>query len=352
LLGLALDAWSGADVALPTARVQLAERLGYDSVWTAEAYGSDALTPLAYLAASTTRITLATGVVQISARTPAATAMAFATLESLAGRGRVIAGLGLSGPLIVEGWYGQTWAKPIARTRDYVAIMRKVFRREAPVAHDGTAIKLPYDGPDATGLGKPLRSILHPNPDLPIYLAAGGPANVALAAEVGDGWIPMGLSPANAAEFRPALEKGAARSGRSLDTLAVQSSTTVHITDDVAATIARMKPRIALYVGGMGARDHNFHKDAMARRGYPEAAERIQELFLAGRRDEAVAAVPDEYVDEGALIGSRERITKRFEPWTRCGITGLTIHTDQDDAIELMAALAGTGRADEGARNA
>jgi F420-dependent oxidoreductase-like protein len=351
LLGLAIDVWSGADVSLPIARVRLAERLGYDSVWTAEAYGSDALTPLAYLAATTTRIKLATGVVQISARTPAASAMAFATLEGLAGRGRVIAGLGLSGPQIVEGWYGQTWARPIARTRDYVAIMRKVFRREAPVAHDGTAIRLPYRAPDATGLGKPLRSILHPNPDLPIYLAAGGPSNVALTAEVADGWIPMGLSPANAFEFRAALDKGAARSGRSLDTLAIQSSTTVHLTDDVAGTIARMKPRIALYVGGMGARDHNFHKDAMARRGYPDAAERIQELFLAGRRDEAVAALPDEYVDEGALIGTRERIAKRFDPWTRCGITGLTIHTDQNDAVELMAELVGAERVDEGARN-
>jgi F420-dependent oxidoreductase-like protein len=340
LLGLALDAWSGADVKLPIARVQLAERLGYDSVWTAEAYGADALTPLAYLAAVTSRIKLATGVVQISARTPAATAMAFATLESLAGTGRVIAGLGLSGPQIVEGWYGQPWAKPIGRTRDYVAIMRKIFRREGPVAHDGSAISLPYAGADATGLGKPLKSILHPNPALPIYLAAGGSANVALAAEVADGWIPMGLSPANAPDFRATLAKGAARSGRSLDTLAIHSSTSVHLTDDVAATIARMKPRTALYVGGMGARDHNFHKDAMVRRGYADAAERIQEMFLAGRRDEAVAAVPDEYIDEGALIGSPARVAERFVPWTECGITGLTIHADQDEAIELMAELA------------
>jgi F420-dependent oxidoreductase-like protein len=340
LLGLALDAWSGADVKLPVARVQLAERLGYDSVWTAEAYGADALTPLAYLAAVTDRIKLATGVVQISARTPAATAMAFATLESLAGSGRVIAGLGLSGPQIVEGWYGQPWAKPIARTRDYVAIMRKVFRREAPVAHDGRAISLPYAGADATGLGKPLKSILHPNPALPIYLAAGGPANVALAAEVADGWIPMGLSPANASGFRATLEKGAARSGRALDTLAIHASTTVQLTDDVAGTIAAMKPRVALYVGGMGARDLNFHKDAMVRRGYADAAQRIQELFLEGRRDDATNAVPDEYVDEGALLGSRERIAQRFVPWTECGVTGLTIHAGQDDAVELMADLA------------
>ena len=340
-LGLAIDAWSSREGAVPVERVLLAERLGYDSVWTAEAYGADALTPLAYLAAVTSRITLATGVVQISARTPAATAMAFATIEAMAGRGRVIAGLGLSGPQIVEGWYGQPWAQPIARTRDYVAIMRQVFRREAPVAYEGRALSLPYRGPDATGLAKPLRSILHPNPDLPIYIAAGGPENVALAAEVADGWIPMGLSPANASAFRPALEQGAARAGRSPDSLTIQASVTARITDDVADTIAAMKPRVALYVGGMGARDKNFHKDAMARRGYADAAERIQELFLAGRRDEAIAAVPDEYVDEGALLGSPARIRERFAPWTTCGLTGLTVHTDQDAAIELLAEVAG-----------
>jgi F420-dependent oxidoreductase-like protein len=252
----------------------------------------------------------------------------------------VIAGLGLSGPQIVEGWYGQPWAKPISRTRDYVAIMRKVFRREAPVAHEGRAISLPYAGSDATGLGKPLKSILHPNPALPIYLAAGGPENVALAAEVADGWIPMGLSPANASEFRSTLEKGAARSGRALDTLAIQASTTVQLTDDVAGTIAAMKPRVALYVGGMGARELNFHKDAMVRRGYGDAAHHIQELFLEGRRDDATTAVPDEYIDEGALLGSPDRIARRFVPWTECGVTGLTIHAGQDDAVELMAGLA------------
>jgi F420-dependent oxidoreductase-like protein len=266
--------------------------------------------------------------------------MAFATLEALAGRGRVIAGLGLSGPQIVEGWYGQPWARPIARTRDSVAIMRKVFRREAPVAHEGSAISLPYAGVDATGLGKPLKPILHPNPELPIYIAAGGPANVALAAEVADGWIPMGLAPTNAREFQVTLEKGAARSGRSLATLEIQASTTVRITDDLRATIDAMKPRVALYVGGMGARDLNFHKDAMARRGYADAASRVQELFLAGRRDEAVAAVPDEYVDEGALLGSPARIAERFRPWAECGVTGLTIHTDQDAGVELMARIA------------
>ena len=184
-----------------------------------------------------------------------------------------------------------------------------------------------------------MKSILHPDPGTPIYLAAGGPENVALAAEVADGWIPMGLSPTNAADFRPTLEKGAARSRRSLDSLAIHGSTTVRITDDVAGAIAASKPRVALYVGGMGARDMNFHKDAMARRGYSEAAARIHELFLAGRRDEAIAAVPDDYIDEGALLGSPSRIRERFRPWTECGLTGLTIHTDQDEALELMASL-------------
>jgi F420-dependent oxidoreductase-like protein len=338
-LGLMLGAWSGSNLRVPVARVQRAEALGYDSVWSSEAYGADALSPLAYLAAVTERIKLATAVVQIGARTPAATAMAFATIEALAGRGRVIAGLGLSGPQIIEGWYGTTWHKPIARTRDTVAIMRQIFRREGPVEYDGEAISLPYQGDDATGVGKPLKSILHTDPDTPIFIAAGGPANVALTAEVADGWLPMGFTPANAHTFRPMLEQGATRTGRSLDTLEIQASCGVRITDDVRAVIDAAKPQLAFYVGGMGSRDQNFHKDAMVRRGYPDAANRIQELFLAGHRDEAIAAVPDEYVDEGGLFGSEQRIKERLGPWTSGGITGLTINTDQDEALELMADL-------------
>src|SRR6478735_6304450 len=291
-----LGAWFGANLKVPVERVKLAEQLGYDSVWSSEAYGADALGPLAYLAGLTDRIKLATAVVQLGARTPANTAMAFSTIEALAGEGRVIAGLGLSGPQIVEGWYGTPWAKPIARTRDTIAIMRQIFKREGPVAYAGEAISLPYDGPDATGVGKPLKSILHTNPDLPIFIAAGGPANVALTAEVADGWLPMGLTPSNVHTFRATLEAGAARSGRSLDTLEIQSGCGVRITDDVAGVIAAAKPQLAFYVGGMGSRDQNFHKDAMTRRGFGDAADRIQELLLAGRRDEAVAAVPDEYV--------------------------------------------------------
>jgi F420-dependent oxidoreductase-like protein len=341
-LGVMLGAWFGPTMEIPLARVKRAEELGYDSVWSAEAYGADALTPLAYLAGLTDRIKLGTGVVQIGARTPAATAMAFSTIEALAGRGRVIAGLGLSGPQIIEGWYGTPWKDPLARTRDTVAIMRQVFAREGPVAYEGDAISLPYSGPDATGVGKPLKSILHTNPDLPIYLAAGGPANVALTAEIADGWLPMGFCPANADQFRPALERGAARAGRSLDSLEIQSGCSVRITDDVQSVLDAAKPQIALYVGGMGSRDQNFHKDAMTRRGYGDAAERIQELFLSGRRDEAIAAVPDEYVDESGLYGSVQRISERFEPWTSCGVTAITVSTTQDEALELMAELAGT----------
>lgn len=346
-LGFLIGAWSGAQFRLPVERIRLVEDLGYDSVWSSEAYGADALTPLAYLAAVTDRIRLGTAVVQISARTPAATAMAFATIDEMAGRGRVIAGLGLSGPQIVEGWYGIPWGKPIARTRDTVAIMRQVFRREGPVAHEGEAISLPYHGPDALGVGKPLKSIMHTNPDLPIFIAAGGPANVALTAEVADGWIPMGLNPTNAHEYRPALERGAARSGRSLDTLEIHSGCSVRITDDVAGTLGAMKPQTAFFIGGYGTRDHNFHRDAMVRRGYRAEAERIQELFLAGRRDEAAATVPDEYLDDGGLFGSPKRIEARLQPWLSCGITSLTVNTEQDEALELVADLVGTERSGE-----
>ena len=341
-LGLALG-YSGATLWLPVERVQLAERLGFDSVWTAEAYGSDAITPLAYLAAVTKRIRLGTGIMQLAARTPAAAAMAMGTLDALAGSGRVIAGLGVSGPQIVEGWYGQPWGRPYWRLRDYVSIMRKIFARKDPVRHDGQEISLPYTGPGSVGLGKPLTSILHMNPHLPIWLGTGTESNVKLTAELADGWLPLGFTPARMKAFRPWLDEGLRRAGggKTLRDLEIQPRAFVVLTDDVREGLQTLKPRVALYVGGMGHRDKNFHTQAMTANGYGEAAERIQELYLAGRKAEAVAAVPDDFIDEGALVGTRDRIRERFRAWADSGATGLTVATQQDEAIELMADLAG-----------
>jgi F420-dependent oxidoreductase-like protein len=340
-LGLSIG-YSGAELRLPVEKVQLAERLGFDSVWSAEAYGSDAVTPLAYLAAVTERIRLGTGVMQLAARTPAACAMAAATVDALAGGNRFIAGIGVSGPQIVEGWYGQPWGSPYYRIKDYVTIMRKVLKREEPVSHLGREISLPYSGPGATGLGKPLRSILHPNPNLPIWLGTGTESNVKLTAEIADGWLPLGFVPGSMKTYRPWLEEGFQRAGngKSLEDLEIQSGVTVLITDDLREAFRKMKPNIALYVGGMGHRDKNFHNDMMVRRGYADAAKQIQELYLSGRKGEAIEAVPDEYCDEGSLVGPPARIRERYKAWADSGLTGLTINSDQEEALELMAELA------------
>jgi F420-dependent oxidoreductase-like protein len=339
-LGLYIG-YSGAELRLPVEKVQLAERLGFDSVWTAEAYGSDAITPLAYLAALTKRIRLGTGIMQLAARPPAAAAMAAGTVDALAGGGRVIAGLGVSGPQIVEGWYGQPWGKPTTRIRDYVAIMRKIFERKEPVAHAGREIALPYTGPGALGVGKPLMSILHMNPRLPIWLGTGTEANVKLTAEIADGWLPLGFVPRLMPMLRPWLEEGFRRAGggKGLAGFEIQPSIQVAITDDVKGALARMKPRVALYAGGMGHRDKNFHKEMMIRRGFVEAAQRIQELYLAKKKAEAEAAVPDEFCDEMALVGPAGRIRERYRAWADSGITGLTLVTEQPEAMELMAGL-------------
>ncbi len=340
-LGMSIG-YSGAELRLPIEKILLAERLGYDSVWTAEAYGSDAITPLAYLAALTSRIRLGTGIMQLAARTPAAAAMQAATVDALSG-GRIIAGLGVSGPQIVEGWYGQPWGKPYYRIRDYVTIMRKIFEREEPVSHQGREISLPYTGPGAMGIGKPLKSILHMNPKLPIWLGTGTESNVKLTAEIADGWLPLGFVPGSMQTYRPWLEEGfkKAGNGKAYKDFEIQASTNVFITDDVREAFRRMKPNIALYVGGMGHRDKNFHNDMMVRRGYGDAAKSIQELYLAGRKGEAMEAIPDEYCDEMSLTGSPARIRERFRAWEDSGATGLTVNTTQDEALELMADLAG-----------
>src|SRR5215467_3539359 len=273
-LGLNLG-YSGADLKIPVELVQRAEALGYDSVWTAEAYGSDAVTPLAYLAGKTERIKLGTAIMQLAARTPANAAMSVATVDALSGGGRFIAGIGVSGPQIVEGWYGQPWGRPYYRMKDYVAIMRKIFAREAPVTHDGKEISLPYTGPGAVGLGKPLKSILHMNPRIPIYLATGSESTVKLTAEIADGWLPMGFMPDSMKEYRPWLEEGFRRAGngKGFHNFTIQASVHVEVEHDVKAALQKLKPEVALYVGGMGHKTKNFHNDIMVRRGFGDAAQ-------------------------------------------------------------------------------
>lgn len=344
-LGLSIG-YSGAELNLPMDRIKRAEALGYDSVWTAEAYGSDAVTPLAFIAAQTSRIKLGTGIMQLAARTPANAAMSAATVDALAGGGRFIAGLGVSGPQIVEGWYGQPWGRPYYRLKDYVEIMKKIFRREEPVTHEGREISLPYTGEGAAGVGKPLKSILHMNPDIPIMIGAGNPATVRLTAEICDGWLPLGLTPGAAHEYMPWLEEGFARArakgvDKGFHNFEVVGSVHVDVDGDVQGALDRLKPEVALYVGGMGHRDTNFHNDMMSRRGFADAAARIQELYLAGHKEEATQAVPDEWVDEKSLVGPPARIKQRFKRWEDTELLDTVyVRSKQDEAIEVMAEAA------------
>jgi F420-dependent oxidoreductase-like protein len=336
--------YSGGRVELPLDRVLEAEQLGYDSLWTAEAYGSDAVTPLAYLAAKTTRIKLGTGIMQLAGRTPAMCAMTMSTLDALSG-GRVLVGLGLSGPQVVEGWHGMPYDKPVARLREYVQILRKIWAREEPVALDGQAYQLPYRGPGATGLGKPLKSILHSR-QLPIYLATMQPLSVRATAELADGWLPIWFSPQRLDMFRPVIEEGFKRAGngKSWKDFAIAAGCTVIIGDDVRACLAQMKPNLALYVGGMGAKQKNFHNEMITKYGYGEFTARIQELYLSGRKTEAIAAVPDELCDELSLCGPEARIRQRYKTWEDSGVTTMLVQTSQREALHLMADVAGTKR--------
>jgi F420-dependent oxidoreductase-like protein len=336
-LALTLN-YSGASVALDVDKVLEAERLGYTSVWTAEAYGSDAVTPAAWIAARTTRIHVGTGIMQIPARTPAMTAMTAMTLDALSA-GRFRLGLGVSGPQVAEGWHGQAFGKPLTRTREYVEIVRAILKRDKPLEFHGQYYQIPYGGPDATGLGKPLRSILHGRPTLPIYLAAVGPKNVALAAEIADGWIPVFFSARRGAMFREWLDEGFRRGGRAREAFDVMPMVPVVVGPDAAACRAAVKPRLALYVGGMGARGRNFYNDIARRYGYEAAAKTIQDLYLGGKKAEAEAAVPDELVDEVALCGPRERIRERLAEWKASGATTLMVAGD-DAAVRTMAELA------------
>lgn len=330
--------YSGPVASVDLEKVLEAERLGYDSVWTAEAYGSDAVVPAAWLAARTERIHVGTAIMQIPARTPAMTAMTAMTLDGLSG-GRFRLGLGVSGPQVVEGWHGVPFGRPLARTREYVAIVRAILRRERPLEFQGEYYRIPYAGPDATGLGKPLRSILHARPEIPIVLAAIGPRNVALAAEIADGWIPVFFSPWRMKMFRAWLEEGFRAAGKARGRFEIMPSVPVVVGDRVDECRRAVKARLALYVGGMGARGRNFYNELACRYGYEEAARTVQDLYLAGRKAEAEAAVPDALVDEVALCGPRERIRERLQEWRAAGVTTLMVGGDLT-AVRVMAELA------------
>jgi F420-dependent oxidoreductase-like protein len=334
--------YSGPALDLDMAKVLEAERLGYDSVWTAEAYGSDAVTPAAWIAARTERIHVGTAIMQISARTPAMAAMTAMTLDALS-HGRFRMGLGVSGPQVVEGWHGQPFGRPLARTREYVHVVRAILRRDKPLEFRGAFYQIPHAGPGATGLGKPLRSILHGRADLPIYLAAIGPKNVALAAEMADGWIPTFFAPRHMRMFREWLDEGFRAAGgpavKPVQRFDIMPSVGVVVGDRVDACRAKVKGRLALYVGGMGARGMNFYNELVRRYGYEEAARAIQDLYLSGRKAEAEAAVPDALVDDVALCGPRERIRERLADWRAAGVTTLMIGGDAT-AVRTMAELA------------
>jgi F420-dependent oxidoreductase-like protein len=331
--------YSGAALSGDMERILEAERLGYDSVWTAESYGSDAVTTIAWIAARTTRIHVGTAIMQIAARTPAASAMTAMTLDALSG-GRFRLGLGVSGPQVVEGWHGQRFGKPLAKTREYVAIVRAILRREKPLEFDGEYYRIPYAGPDATGLGKPLKSILHGRADLPIYLAAIGPKNVALAAELADGWLPTLFAPSRMRMFRGWLDEGFAKAGpaKPREGFDVMPSCPVVVGNDVDACRAQQKAALALYVGGMGARSRNFYNELVRRYGFEEAATTIQDLYLAGKKREAEAAVPDALADAVGLFGPRERIRERLAAYREADVTTLAVRGNLD-AIRLMAEL-------------
>jgi F420-dependent oxidoreductase-like protein len=332
----------GSGLANAVSIAQEADRLGFHSGWTAEAYGTDAVTPLTWLMANTERMSWGTAIMQMPARSPAMTAMTAATLDLMSG-GRFLLGIGASGPQVAEGWHGQAYGKPLGKTREYVEIVREILAREAPLEHHGPHYDIPYGGPDATGLGKPLKLIVHPKrADLPIYVAAIGPKNVELTAEIADGWLPIFFSPARLREtYGAALDAGftTAGGGKSLESFDIAPTVTVLLGDDIDALRGFVKPMAALYIGGMGARGKNFYNDLACRYGYEAAAKEIQDLYLDGKKAEATAAVPDELVDEVALVGPKERIADRLDEWRESGITTMILGTGQPEALQLMAEL-------------
>jgi F420-dependent oxidoreductase-like protein len=341
-LGLQLGYW-GAQPPTGTAElVAAAEESGFDAIFTAEAWGSDAFTPLAWWGQETSRVRLGTSIVQMSGRSPASIAMHALTLDHLS-NGRVVLGMGVSGPQVVEGWYGQPFSKPLARTREVVDIIRQVLAREAPVTNDGPHHPLPYDGEGALGLGKPLKSIVHPlRPDIPIWLGAEGPKNVAQTAEIADGWLPIFYTPGSAALYQPWLDEGFARPGarRTRADFEIAATCHVQVVADAAAKAAvvdAMKPIIALYMGGMGAKEQNFHKQVFERMGYADVADEVQRLYLDGAKDQATALIPDELVDDMHIIGTASEVRERADQWEETGVTTLLLSCRTPDELRKIA---------------
>ena len=341
-LGLQLGYWGATKPADALERMLAAERLGFDIAFTAEAWGSDCFSPLAWWGSQTKSIRLGTSIAQLAGRTPTATAMAALTMDHLS-EGRFVLGLGVSGPQVVEGWYGQPFAKPLARTREYVDVVRQVLARKEPVTNDGPHYPLPYTGPGSIGKGKALKPITHPlRADIPIWLGAEGPKNIALTAEIADGWLPIYYSPRIAGTYRAWLDEGFAKSGEAgkAKRFEIASNCQVVVTpsdDETTAARDAMKPVIAFYIGGMGARDMNFHADVFARMGYQAEVDRIQELFFDGKRDEAMAAVPDQLIDDISLIGPKEKIRDALPAWEEAGITMLVVGATNSEQLAPIA---------------
>ena len=329
-LGLAQGYWGAAPHPDFVGIAQEAEKLGFDSVWSAEAWGNDAFTPLAWIGANTEKIKLGTAVVQLSGRTPTSCAMHALTLDMLS-NGRFILGLGVSGPQVVEGWYGRPFPKPLARTREYIDIIRQVFARQAPVTNDGPHYPLPYKGEDGTGLGKPLKPIVHPLRDrIPIYMGAEGPRNIALAAEIADGWLPLFYNPYDEDVYAESLQHAPAD-------FDIAQMVTVNITDDIDSGLLAFKYFLSFYIGGMGAKTTNFHKNLFVRMGYEAEADKIQQLFMEDKRDEAARVIPDELADAMSLVGSVDRIRDRLQAWRDSRVTTMLVATQDKATLRAIA---------------
>ena len=339
-LGL-LAGYSGRKMSMPIDPIRHAENLGYESIWTAEAYGSDAVTPAAWILAQTEKIRVGTAIMQMPARSPAMAAMTAMSLAELSG-GRFICGLGASGPQVVEGWHGVPYGKPVTRLKEYVSIMKQIFARQAPSTFEGEMYQLPYSGAGATGLGRPLKSILHCEEDIPIYAASITPRGVAAAAEVADGLFPVWMDPDQFQVFEEPIKRGFARAGdKDMTQFDIAPFITVVMGDDVEQCMMPVRGSMALYVGGMGARDKNFYNDYAKRLGFEEAAVKIQDLYLSGRRDEAMAAVPAELIDACHLVGPADRIRDRLQRWREAGkrghVSSMLLGCQQPEALALVA---------------